>query len=103
MLSAERVFQCPDRYLFDPATRLCQRAEKVLFVILIVNNKNKIFTTQRKLQLQLPMSTLVTLCIVQVKCPNTVQFYSFMGPLVVQLEEQQLDTFFSLPLTYQVA
>jgi hypothetical protein len=50
--------------------------------------------------------TWVLLCdimLIQVKCPNTVQFYSFMGPLVVQLEEQQLDTFFSLPLTYQVA
>jgi len=29
VLSADRLFRCPDRYLFDPATRLCQREEKV--------------------------------------------------------------------------
>merc|ERR1711953_1513912 len=29
VLSAQRIFRCPDRYLFDPATRLCQRAHKV--------------------------------------------------------------------------
>lgn len=29
VLSAERVFRCPDRYLFDPVTNLCQRAQKV--------------------------------------------------------------------------
>jgi len=29
VLSAERVFRCPDRYLFDPITQLCQRAHKV--------------------------------------------------------------------------
>jgi len=29
LLSADRIFSCPDRYLFDPATRLCQREEKV--------------------------------------------------------------------------
>jgi hypothetical protein len=29
MLSAVRPFRCPSRYLFDPATRLCQRAAKV--------------------------------------------------------------------------
>jgi len=29
VLSAERVFRCPDRYLFDPITQLCQRANKV--------------------------------------------------------------------------
>jgi hypothetical protein len=97
VLSAERVFQCPDRYLFDPATRLCQRAEKV-FVILIVNNKNKVFDIAVTAELH-----SCDIMLIQVKCPNTVQFYSFMGPLVVQLEEQQLDTFFSLPLTYQVA
>merc|ERR1712107_839644 len=30
VLSADRVFRCPDRYLFDPVTSLCQRAEKVV-------------------------------------------------------------------------
>jgi len=29
VLSAERLFRCPDRYLFDPQSRLCQRREKV--------------------------------------------------------------------------
>merc|ERR1711953_513748 len=29
VLSAQRIFRCPDRYLFDPVTRLCQRAHKV--------------------------------------------------------------------------
>merc|ERR1711910_289445 len=29
MLSADRIFSCPDRYLFDPVTRLCQREAKV--------------------------------------------------------------------------
>merc|ERR1711953_1495625 len=29
LLSADRIFSCPDRYLFDPETRLCQREAKV--------------------------------------------------------------------------
>merc|ERR1719507_821279 len=29
LLSAERPFRCPKRYLFDPITRLCQREAKV--------------------------------------------------------------------------
>jgi len=29
VLSAEKIFRCPDRYLFDPVTRLCQRQQKV--------------------------------------------------------------------------
>jgi len=29
LLSADRIFSCPDRYLFDPVTRLCQREAKV--------------------------------------------------------------------------
>jgi len=29
LLSADRIFSCPDRYLFDPETRLCQRESKV--------------------------------------------------------------------------
>jgi len=29
VLSAEKIFRCPDRYLFDPVTRLCQRQHKV--------------------------------------------------------------------------
>merc|ERR1711953_300209 len=29
VLSADRIFSCPDRYLFDPETRLCQRKDKV--------------------------------------------------------------------------
>ena len=31
LLSAERPFRCPKRYLFDPITRLCQREAKVRF------------------------------------------------------------------------
>merc|ERR1712223_1914289 len=27
LLSAERPFRCPNRYLFDPITRLCQRGQ----------------------------------------------------------------------------
>ncbi len=63
-----------------------------------MNNKNKVFDIAVTAKLY-----SCDIMLIQVKCPNTVQFYSFMGPLVVQLEEQQLDTFFSLPLTYQVA
>jgi len=29
VLSADRIFRCPDRYLFDTKTRLCQRKHKV--------------------------------------------------------------------------
>ena len=29
VVSAERLFRCPPRYLFDPVTRLCQRRERV--------------------------------------------------------------------------
>lgn len=29
VLSSERIFRCPKRYLFDPVTRLCQREYKV--------------------------------------------------------------------------
>lgn len=29
VLSAEKIFRCPNRYLFDPETRLCQREHKV--------------------------------------------------------------------------
>merc|ERR1719273_934493 len=61
LLSAERPFRCPDRYLFDPITRLCQREAKV-------------------------------------ECKANL-FYSLSSRLAITLREDQLDAFFSTPLT----
>merc|ERR1712156_934962 len=61
LLSAERPFRCPNRYLFDPITRLCQREAKV-------------------------------------KCQPSL-FYSLVSTLAIPLREDQLDAFFSSPLT----
>ena len=98
MLSAERIFQCPNRYLFDPLTRLCQRAEKV--IIVYIKNSSKSQKYQYIFVCDVTWMTVVLFF--KVRCPATAQFYNYLGPLLVQLEENQLDQFFSLPLTYQV-
>ena len=98
MLSAERIFQCPNRYLFDPLTRLCQRAEKV--IIVYIKNSSKSQKYQYIFICDVTWMTVVLFF--KVRCPATAQFYNYLGPLLVQLEENQLDQFFSLPLTYQV-
>ena len=98
VLSAERIFQCPDRYLFDPLTRLCQRAEKV--IIVYIKNSSKSQKYQYIFICDVTWMTVVLFF--KVRCPATAQFYNYLGPLLVQLEENQLDQFFSLPLTYQV-
>jgi len=61
LLSAERPFRCPKRYLFDPITRLCQREAKV-------------------------------------ECQPSL-FYSLASRLAIPLREDQLEAFFSSPLT----
>jgi len=61
LVAAYRPFRCPDRYLFDPVTRLCQREEKV-------------------------------------ECKASL-FYSLSSRLATTLREDQLDSFFSTPLT----
>ena len=82
VLTAERVFRslvthynakidtkqfcrCPDRYLFDPATQLCQREGKV----------------------QCDQAT------------NPLLLYSFRSALVIQVREENLESFFSQDLT----
>jgi len=63
LLSAERPFRCPKRYLFDPITRLCQREAKV-------------------------------------ECQPSL-FYSLASRLAIPLREDQLEAFFSSPLTLE--
>ena len=58
-------FRCPDRYLFDPVTQLCQREGKV----------------------RCDQAT------------NPVLLYSFRSSLVIQVREENLESFFSQDLT----
>ena len=76
LLSAERPFRCPNRYLFDPITRLCQREAKVGVFHQI---QNMILSSQ-------------------VKCQPSL-FYSLASTLAIPLREDQLEAFFSSPLT----
>jgi len=61
LVAAYRPFRCPNRYLFDPITRLCQRESKV-------------------------------------ECKANL-FYSLSTSLAITLREEELDAFFSTPLT----
>ena len=79
LLSAERPFRCPNRYLFDPITRLCQREAKVSFLFLL-------FCLE------------ILFTILQVECQPSL-FYSLASRLAIPLREDQLEAFFSSPLT----
>ena len=80
IVAAYRPFRCPDRYLFDPITRLCQ-VGRLPFLPLGTNLLTPTFQREAK-----------------VECKASL-FYSLNSRLAITLREEQLDTFFSTPLT----
>ena len=76
-MAAYRPFRCPDRYLFDPITRLCQVTFSPLRFWLLTLN----FQREAK-----------------VECKANL-FYSLSSRLAITLREDQLESFFSTPLT----
>ena len=84
------ISRCPDRYLFDPVTQLCQRESRVSCDQ--ATNPLLLYSFRSALVLTIMINIMIIIIVV-------IFNIIFRSALVFTLSEENLDTFFSQELT----
>lgn len=94
LLSADKIFRCPDRYLFDTKTRLCQREHKVTCDV----KPNLFYNTINYLVVQLTEADLDQFF----KQKLTLTSPRGRTSLEQEISTNELRTTYELPLFYNI-